>query len=362
MSIVSDKMESQQQITASLVLAMTKDELVRLATKHNIQLDEASDKISMQVLILDSLGLIVQSSKSSTDPTGTNNNTFTNNTNVNVGSGLPDFSQITPTGPSTSFRYPSVHVLSEEQQFKARLPGLIPLLPVFVENNIDNFFGMFERVANSLGWSRRFWTLFFPHCLKGKAVSVFLSLSEEQIRDYDLTKNVILSAYQRSSEYYRQKFRNQARSANQTVVEFQRQKEELFQHWIQREKVTTFNSLKDLILKENLNFFLTANERQIQGNNPQCSALEMAANLDNMSLVVPMSNNRPTYQPGRTQPSASTQSGNHSAQSYPQQGNSGRGYEDKSRNTNTNRPRYFCTYCNAPGHSFEYCRNKNGPK
>lgn len=63
-------------------------------------------------------------------------------------------------------------------------------------------------------------------------------------------KSAILAAYELVPEAYRQPFRNHKRTANQTFVEFAREKATLFDKWITASKVPDYNSLRELILLE----------------------------------------------------------------------------------------------------------------
>lgn len=61
-----------------------------------------------------------------------------------------------------------------------------------------------------------------------KAQEVCSSLSIEQSLDYETLKKTVLHAYELVPEAYRQKLRNLNKTANQTFVEFAREKNVLF--------------------------------------------------------------------------------------------------------------------------------------
>ncbi|KAJ8034930.1 hypothetical protein HOLleu_21958 [Holothuria leucospilota] len=68
--------------------------------------------------------------------------------------------------------------------------------------------------------------------------------------DYDKVKKAILQAYELVPEAYRQKFRKYRKADTQTYVEFAYQKERHFDRWCASKKVSTFDTLRQLMLVE----------------------------------------------------------------------------------------------------------------
>ncbi|KAJ8049962.1 hypothetical protein HOLleu_02940 [Holothuria leucospilota] len=68
--------------------------------------------------------------------------------------------------------------------------------------------------------------------------------------DYDKVKKAILQAYELVPEAYRQKFRKYRKADTQTYVEFAYQKERHFDRWCASKKVSTFDTLRQLVLVE----------------------------------------------------------------------------------------------------------------
>ncbi|XP_035984480.1 uncharacterized protein LOC118558122 [Fundulus heteroclitus] len=126
----------------------------------------------------------------------------------------------------------------------------ITLVPPFRESEVDSYFGAFERIAVALKWPKEFWSLLLQCKLVGKAQEVCSSLSIEHSLDYDILKKTVLQAYELVPEAYRQKFRSLSKTANQTFVEFAREKNVLFDKWCYSCKVKTIDDLKSLILME----------------------------------------------------------------------------------------------------------------
>ncbi len=75
-------------------------------------------------------------------------------------------------------------------------------------------------------------------------------MSIEESLDYDILKALVLRAYELVPEAYRQKFRGHLKAANQTFVEFAREKGTLFDKWCQSNKVNDFEQLRELVLLE----------------------------------------------------------------------------------------------------------------
>ena len=84
----------------------------------------------------------------------------------------------------------------------------IKLVPKFNEKDVENFFLHFEKLAESMEWSKSIWTVLLQSVLIGKAQEVYSALSVEQSTDYDVVKNTIMQAYELVPEAYRQKFRS----------------------------------------------------------------------------------------------------------------------------------------------------------
>ncbi|XP_035851648.1 uncharacterized protein LOC118493913 [Sander lucioperca] len=126
----------------------------------------------------------------------------------------------------------------------------IALVPPFRESEVDSYFSAFERIAAALSWPKEFWSLLLQCKLVGKAQEVCASLSIEDSLDYKILKKTVLQAYELVPEAYRQKFRNSEKTANQTYVEFVRDKSVLFDKWCQACNVKTMAEIRELILLE----------------------------------------------------------------------------------------------------------------
>ena len=94
-----------------------------------------------------------------------------------------------------------------------KLSKLVPKLTDKAEKDIDKYLSQFELIAKSFNFPVDKWTLLLQTALTGKAAEVFLSLSEEQQKDYQKVKDVILRA-----DSYRKSFRTIKNQIGQTCV------------------------------------------------------------------------------------------------------------------------------------------------
>ncbi|XP_068204610.1 uncharacterized protein [Palaemon carinicauda] len=86
--------------------------------------------------------------------------------------------------------------------------------------------------------------------LKGKARTVFLSLTSSESNDYDFTKDSILKAYELTAEYYRLKFRRYKKFDSHSYIEYSHNLVKLHDKWYTAASVTTLDEYRELILLE----------------------------------------------------------------------------------------------------------------
>ncbi|KAJ8024517.1 hypothetical protein HOLleu_34446 [Holothuria leucospilota] len=126
----------------------------------------------------------------------------------------------------------------------------VKFVPKFQEDNVEKFFNHFEKLGEQLKWPRDKWSILIQSNFTGKAQEVYSALSIEDSMDYDKVKKAILQAYELVPEAYRQKFRKYRKADTQTYVEFAYQKERHFDRWCASKKVSTFDTLRQLMLVE----------------------------------------------------------------------------------------------------------------
>ncbi|KAJ8018852.1 hypothetical protein HOLleu_42931 [Holothuria leucospilota] len=126
----------------------------------------------------------------------------------------------------------------------------VKFVPKFQEDNVEKFFNHFEKLGEQLKWPRDKWSILIQSNFTGKAQEVYSALSIEDSMDYDKVKKAILQAYELVPEAYRQKFRKYRKADTQTYIEFAYQKERHFDRWCASKKVSTFDTLRQLMLVE----------------------------------------------------------------------------------------------------------------
>ena len=116
---------------------------------------------------------------------------------------------------------------------------------------MDKYFVTFEKIATSLKWPKEFYVILLQSILKGKAQEAYSALSVHKCYCYDTVKKAILKAYELVPEAYRQRFRDFGKSDAQTLAEYAREKETLFQRWCNSRDVDgDYTKLKELVLVE----------------------------------------------------------------------------------------------------------------
>ena len=125
------------------------------------------------------------------------------------------------------------------------------LVPKFEEANMDEYFAHFERTALNLGWPKECWSMLLQTVLTGKAQRAYATLPTENCADYDLVKAAVLKSFELVPEAYRQKFRTQRKTENQSYVEFLREKENALDKWCDSKMIDgDAEKLRQLILAE----------------------------------------------------------------------------------------------------------------
>ena len=125
------------------------------------------------------------------------------------------------------------------------------LVPKFEEANVDGYFAHFERTALNLGWPKECWSMLLQTVLTGKAQRAYATLPTENCADYDLVKAAVLKSFELVPEAYRQKFRTQRKTENQSYVEFLSGKENALDKWCDSKRIDgDAEKLRQLILAE----------------------------------------------------------------------------------------------------------------
>ncbi|KAJ8044158.1 hypothetical protein HOLleu_11541 [Holothuria leucospilota] len=237
------------------------------------------------------------------------------------------------------------------------------------EDNVEKFFNHFEKLGEQLKWPRDKWSILIQSNFTGKAQEVYSALSIEDSMDYDKVKKAILQAYELVPEAYRQKFRKYRKADTQTYVEFAYQKERHFDRWCASKKVSTFDTLRQLMLVEEFKRCVNDDIKTHLEENKADNLKEVANLADQYALTHKFGKvgqtqnkgqfNRPNKKYGNSSGTTSN-SGSQSGSISPT--NSGKKQPDSSRQKNdqvsSNKAAFkdiSCGFCHKKGHTMANC-------
>ncbi|KAK3886517.1 hypothetical protein Pcinc_009387 [Petrolisthes cinctipes] len=125
------------------------------------------------------------------------------------------------------------------------------LIPTFSEDEVEDFFTMFEEVAGGMKWPVVQWPFLLQSTLTGKARNTYISVTDDTRQDYYRLKKAILDTYQLRPEAYRQKFRKTSKKSDQSRVDILYQTIKAFQLWMKSQAVESVEDLTEVIVLEN---------------------------------------------------------------------------------------------------------------
>ncbi|KAJ8039133.1 hypothetical protein HOLleu_16755 [Holothuria leucospilota] len=187
--------------------------------------------------------------------------------------------------------------------------------------------------------------------------------------DYDKVKKAILQAYELVPEAYRQKFRKYRKADTQTYVEFAYQKERHFDRWCASKKVSTFDTLRQLMLVEEFKRCVNDDIKTHLEENKADTLKEVANLADQYALThkfskVGQTQNKGQFsRPNKKYGNSSGTTGNSGSQSGSiSPTNSGKEQPDSSRQkhdqVSSNKAAFkdiSCGFCHKKGHTMANC-------
>ncbi|KAJ8033874.1 hypothetical protein HOLleu_24244 [Holothuria leucospilota] len=245
----------------------------------------------------------------------------------------------------------------------------VKFVPKFQEDNVEKFFNHFEKLGEQLKWPRDKWSILIQSNFTGKAQEVYSALSIEDSMDYDKVKKAILQAYELVPEAYRQKFRKYRKADTQTYVEFAYQKERHFDRWCASKKVSTFDTLRQLMLVEEFKRCVNDDIKTHLEENKADKLSEVANLADQYALThkfgkVGQTQNKGQFsRPNKKYGNNSGTTGNSGSQSGSiSPTNSGKKQPESSRQKNdqasSNKAAFkdiTCGFCHKKGHTMANC-------
>ncbi|KAJ8045955.1 hypothetical protein HOLleu_09080 [Holothuria leucospilota] len=248
----------------------------------------------------------------------------------------------------------------------------VKFVPKFQEDNVEKFFNHFEKLGEQLKWPRDKWSILIQSNFTGKVQEVYSALSIEDSMDYDKVKKAILQAYELVPEAYRQKFRKYRKADTQTYVEFAYQKERHFDRWCASKKVSTFDTLRQLMLVEEFKWCVNDDIKTHLEENKADNLKEVTNLADQYALTHKFGKvgqtqnkgqfNRPNKKYGNSSNSSGTTSNSGSQSGSISPTNSGKKQPDSSRQKNdqasSNKAAFkdiTCGFCHKKGHTMANC-------
>ena len=128
-----------------------------------------------------------------------------------------------------------------------------PKLPSFVDgkDDLDAYLQRYERFATTAKWEKTGWASKLSALLSGRALEVYLRLSEEAAQDYDRVNLALMKRYDLTENGYRRKFRASKPEVDQSPEQFIVRLDGYFLRWLELSSTDkSFEGLKDLIVKE----------------------------------------------------------------------------------------------------------------
>ena len=211
---------------------------------------------------------------------------------------------------------------------------------------MDKFFAHFERVATVLKWPRDVWTMTLQCVFVGKAQEAYSSLSLEDAADYEKVKQAVLRIYSLVPEAYRQKYRNFQKLDSLTYVEFIREKELLFDRWLNSQDITSFEGLRDLIILEDFKNCLPKNVATYVSEHKQIRPSSAAVLADEYVLSRKVVNTHPVRFQGNVSPQGGCRPLTEAATEF---------FHTGDKQVTRPRDSPVCGYCKKRGHVLSEC-------
>ena len=128
-----------------------------------------------------------------------------------------------------------------------------PELPAFVDgrDDLDNYLLRFERYATIAGWEKEVWAIQMSPLLSGRALEVYLRLSQDEAMDYERLKLALLNRYDFTEFGYHRRFRNAKTEGQESPGQCIVRLKNYLTKWVKLAKVEeAFNGVVELMVRE----------------------------------------------------------------------------------------------------------------
>ncbi|XP_068214077.1 SCAN domain-containing protein 3-like [Palaemon carinicauda] len=122
-------------------------------------------------------------------------------------------------------------------------------LPFCDTDDITAYLVRFEKVAVSLNWERNSWSVQLASLLRGKALDIYTSLSDDVTSDYASLKEALLKGFKKTSDWYRTAFKTAKMDSKSTYEQYLNMLFRNFDLWINSLSVTKdYEDLRNIIV------------------------------------------------------------------------------------------------------------------
>ncbi|XP_068247850.1 uncharacterized protein [Palaemon carinicauda] len=122
-------------------------------------------------------------------------------------------------------------------------------LPFCDTDDITACLVRFEKVAVSLNWERNSWSVQLASLLRGKALDIYTSLSDDVTSDYASLKEALLKGFKKTSDWYRTAFKTAKMDSKSTYEQYLNMLFRNFDLWINSLRITKdYEDLRNIIV------------------------------------------------------------------------------------------------------------------
>ncbi|KAJ1159544.1 hypothetical protein NDU88_000051 [Pleurodeles waltl] len=131
--------------------------------------------------------------------------------------------------------------------------NLHKIVPPYKEgDDINKWFAALERACAVQDVPQKQWAAILWLSFTGKGRDRLLTVKENDANNFQVLKNALLDGYGLTTEQYRIKFRDTKKESSQDWVDFIDQAVKALEGWLHGSKVTDYDSLYNLILREHI--------------------------------------------------------------------------------------------------------------
>jgi hypothetical protein len=223
----------------------------------------------------------------------------------------------------------------------------IKVKPLDDKDDIDVYLSAFERLAEANKWPETDWATRLAAALTGKAREAFTRMPIGDSGDYDKLKEAILQAYNLTPEAYCLKFKSVQKMKSETHRQYAVRVRTLLERWTSGEQVASFESLQDLLIREQmLESYYPNLQMYLKDKNPK-TVQELAKFAEHYDQV---------HQRDRYSNLSGAYSGDNNQKKLSTTDRKDTSYPHKKKNNDSKKSRPRCWKCGNIGHVQNECK------